>query len=701
MENGEDSGSREQNVSRRRQRTDTTETEEPQRPKRSRVSRACDQCRLSRDKCDGKSPCQTCTTSTRHCTYTTNPKKRGIQPGYIRTLESALALVFQRDPAAQRFLTNQLGSRGQLRRSVRDGHHSEELHAIWSGSNVCKQIECLLSGSPDEADTLIEDLQTGTPVQQTHSDMSVPATTMTGMLGVPDLSVDFFQAGTSFQQLYSGGLMVHESITTIDLPGDFWPLMDSYYAFIHNWLPISEKNDVLKTAYMYPIAGPDATVDTAGAHAELWAIVALASRQTGATVSEALPFVMLARKFIPDERGKFAKGHIRALILLSLLSLGEGDLLPAWFLIGFAARMLLHLRLHQRAAINDPRSRHLVLGCVTVENIIGTHLDLPVHLSSASGVHLDRLDEDGLEEWSPWQQPAQIAFSGGQSMAIREPGRCLSTFNALADTFMSRRTAVSKEAMLQRTPQQLHYGIMRCWSAYKKAQLPIKEYSQQVCSLVERFANCGGVASIPPTVGPLMRDIQTQGSVALGELAKDFVNRWGLRSIVPPGRLGDSDSRAQQAAASMSPATPHMYDAATQASMATDLMPQPQQLWQPPPPAQHYPNQRSFSFETQQPPLLDMSDMQNGTLASQDTPSGLSDGGALNSEFEAVFEEIAQLDSSRQMNDTQFMQNLGLGPESDLRAFFGADYQETDPLLAYLPFDTSGRQRAGSSNFPT
>lgn len=89
-------------------------------------------------------------------------------------------------------------------------------------------------------------------------------------------------------------------------------------------------------------------------------------------------------------------------------------------------------------------------------------------------------------------------------------------------------------------------------------------------------------------------------------------------------------------------------------------------------------------------------------MNNQDTPSGISDGGAMNSEFEAIFEEISQLDTSRQMNDgSQFMQNLGLGPDSDLRAFFGSDYQETDPLLAYLPFDTTGRPRAGSSNFPT
>ncbi|TKX18522.1 hypothetical protein C1H76_9311 [Elsinoe australis] len=689
MDNGEDTG-REQNVSRRRQRTNDAAEEAP-KTKRHRVSRAC------RDKCDGKSPCQTCTASGRDCSYTTNPKKRGIQPGYIRTLESALALVFQRDSAAQRFLSNQLGSRGQLRQAVKDGNQSDELHATWTTSNVCKQIDALLSGSPSDVD---EDAQTtSTPINE---DLSLPSEALPSLPQQPQIPANFFQS--NYRQLYSGGLVSQDPVTTVDLPADFWPLMDHYYAFTHNWLPISEKNDVLKTAYLYPIAGPDATVEMAGAHAELWAIVALTSRQMGAPASQALQYIMLARKFIPDERGDFAKGHIRSLILLSLLCLGEGDTLPAWFMIGYAARMLLNLRLHKvRSTRNDPRSRHLVLGCVTVENIIGTHLDLPVHLSSASGVHLDRLDEDGLEEWSPWQPPSQHVFPGEQATAIREPGRSLSTFNMLADTFMSRRTAVTQEAALQRTPQQLHYGIMRTWSAYKKTHLSFSDYAQQVLTLVQRFEYCGGISAIPPTIAPLVREIQMQGGSPLVELAHKFVQRWGPRSGILPGRLGDSNSRADQAAASASPATPQIFDHAAPLVVQQQLAPS-QKVWQAAPPVfpnQHQ-NQRSYSFETRQQPILDMTELPANSMNNQDTPSGISDGGAMNSEFEAIFEEISQLDTSRQMNDgSQFMQNLGLGPDSDLRAFFGSDYQETDPLLAYLPFDTTGRPRAGSSNFPT
>ena len=77
--------------------------------KRSRVSRACDQCRASREKCDGVKPvCHTCDTQKRTCTYDEPPKKRGIQPNYIRTLELTLAWLFQTVPETQTALARSL-----------------------------------------------------------------------------------------------------------------------------------------------------------------------------------------------------------------------------------------------------------------------------------------------------------------------------------------------------------------------------------------------------------------------------------------------------------------------------------------------------------------------------------------------------------------------------------------------------------------
>jgi hypothetical protein len=115
--------------------------------KRSRVSRACDQCRAAREKCDGHPICSTCATSNRGCTYTTNPKKRGIQPGYIRTLELTLTWLFQNSDAEtviNRKLSQEGASSVLLQKDTRE---SNKLHRSWRRSRFCKDVEKLLSGA--------------------------------------------------------------------------------------------------------------------------------------------------------------------------------------------------------------------------------------------------------------------------------------------------------------------------------------------------------------------------------------------------------------------------------------------------------------------------------------------------------------------------------------------------------------------------
>ncbi|KAF2223618.1 hypothetical protein BDZ85DRAFT_295837 [Elsinoe ampelina] len=464
MDNGEDTN-REQNVSRRRQRND--DGDEVPKAKRSRVSRACDQCRLSRDKCDGKSPCQTCTASGRDCSYTTNPKKRGIQPGYIRTLESALALLFQRDTGAQKFLSGQL-SKGPLRQYVKDGNHSEQLHTIWTNSSVCKQIDAILSGSPSNDFDTSEDLQDG-PMSERHASLPEIAAT--------DHSDPYTAAGlaTTFHQTSHGNTLNGDAQAPIDLPTNFWNLVDHYYAFTHNWLPISEKNDVLKTAYLYPLRGADPAITQSGTHAELWAIVALSSRQSEPSSSAHRRYTELARSFIPDHDGRYDKGHVRAQILMSLLCVGDGEAAAAWIKIGLASRILTHLGLHRSASGRDTKDRHLVLGCLAVDNMIGLYLDLPGHLSAIYDLRRARVDEDGLEEWTPWQSPSQPGSNAGNGLLNREPGRCLSTFNALVDALRQPEIEPVRHVALSKTPHQLHLELVKVWASYRTARVTHQE----------------------------------------------------------------------------------------------------------------------------------------------------------------------------------------------------------------------------------
>ncbi|KAI7194398.1 hypothetical protein KC324_g4928, partial [Hortaea werneckii] len=49
-----------------------------------------------------------------------------------------------------------------------------------------------------------------------------------------------------------------------------------------------------------------------------------------------------------------------------------------------------------------------------------------------------------------------------------------------------------------------------------------------------------------------------------------------------------------------------------------------------------------------------------------------------------IFEELAMLERTDSRSNPQFMQNLGFAPDIDLAEFFGADYQPSDPMLAYM-----------------
>jgi hypothetical protein len=125
-----------------------------QKAKRVRVSRACDQCRAGREKCDGAQPsCQTCDAQRRSCTYHEQPKKRGIQPNYIRTLELTLAWIFASFPESEKHISTLLPNADHRAHQLiawKDAVPAEALHTSWRHGIVCRQIDQLLSGADIE-----------------------------------------------------------------------------------------------------------------------------------------------------------------------------------------------------------------------------------------------------------------------------------------------------------------------------------------------------------------------------------------------------------------------------------------------------------------------------------------------------------------------------------------------------------------------
>merc|ERR1712025_553920 len=91
-------------------------------------------------------------------------------------------------------------------------------------------------------------------------------------------------------------------------------------------------------------------MDVAPSYAELWAVLSLASFQD-TTSSNPMQGSMspkqiyaTARGLIPSEERQFELPHLRALLLHSLVLIGQGADLAAWMLVGTATRLAMFLR---------------------------------------------------------------------------------------------------------------------------------------------------------------------------------------------------------------------------------------------------------------------------------------------------------------------------------------------------------------------
>jgi len=415
--------------------------------KRQRVSRACDQCRSAREKCDGIQPiCFTCASSNRTCSYTANPKKRGIQPGYIRTLELTLAWIFSNVSQSEETLGTQLREPSlQSLLTGKDAEGSYKLHKRWRKSHVCKDIDRLLSGldTQDEAQAPPippnNDANTDEESSNAHQSGTLKPkpsrraenngfTMLAPSLAAIDPAI-YPEIRLPAQTSPVLPLPTHISATEkrLRLPTDFWSLIDLYFAYTHCWLPIAEKTDVLKNSYSYQVdtdgIGISSDDPQSADHAELWAILALASMHQRA-YEAAQRYYSISRALIPSEDGAFSIGHVKALVLLGLYNTADQPD-TAWILAGVAVRVALMLGLNHS---NEQRSKHTFMACFMLDSFVSAQIGQLPHMRDGKlGKKL--LDSDGLEEWQPWTGCVEVGT--GQSTVSRSPAHSPSIFNCL------------------------------------------------------------------------------------------------------------------------------------------------------------------------------------------------------------------------------------------------------------------------------
>ncbi|KAF1959631.1 hypothetical protein CC80DRAFT_306734 [Byssothecium circinans] len=708
-----------------------------ERPKkRSRVSRACDQCRTAREKCDGTQPtCLTCTASSRPCTYTSAPKKRGIQPGYIRTLELALTWLFQ-NTDSEVVLNKEIAQEGIT--SVLFGRETKEsnrLHKNWRRSKFCKDVDRLLSGEQvggtddqtPKSDDDESDAEADVVVAQTQPSIPPAEELFSPTFTSPAMSRQTLRPLNSLEAARLPPDSQPPSLTA--LPPSSWRLIDIYFAYTQSWLPICEKHDVLRISYSYPEHGvilSAAEASESGDHAELWSILAVATHQAKLDPHEAeeLPdaeqLYGIARNLIPTELASFTAGHVKALLNLAVINMGRNKVEASWLLVGLASRILKIIE--RLPAARTSRLKHIRASCFLLDGFLSAQLG-PAYLQRSD---VENVEEDGLEEWQPWLNPIHST-----SVLSRTPILGLSSFNKLLDL---TDVLISVGTASDATPQQslrldewkaslpgkfghlmddrrqtppnppallLHATYLLILFVLHSSTTPIS----QALDLIERHHQQLGVSALPPPINCLLNHIQNHNTynamdqglqLRMLQISETITRAWSATYDACP--VSQPPAPAQQGRLSFGP-----YQVPTPESMQIPLNP-------PLTPVANRPGSgRKRPSTTFIDDLLPDINSTTKNRASMARGANVTNFNVLpiEDEFrrqtlqphhslsqammlpdpENFFDDLASLDGVEKLdNQPQFMENLGFAPDANMADFLAAEFGQFIPNSSnFLP----------------
>ncbi|KAF4899845.1 Quinic acid utilization activator [Colletotrichum viniferum] len=637
-------------------------------PKRQRVSRA------AREKCDGVQPqCFSCVTLSRQCTYNVAPKKRGVQTGLIRTLELALVWLFDQVPGTEEKLSELLareGDSGQALLLDKDNEAGNRLHKRWRRCRVHKDIDRLLSGKDGVS-----------PRQDTSGDES-------------DADAD----GRNKQK-------------------DATP-----------------QEEVLDTvAASYPPDGFDIDPEDSGAsaaHAELWCALAVgafqdatSSNTSGRAEPSDRPSLIFAaaRGLIPVETD-MGLGHVKALLVLSLVKLGQDNAGAASLLIGLAVRGAM--------ALTDGRSRNrgrnsisgqtapltpetnstaldrVMMACLMLDTIVSLGLGQTPHMRT-SDMKDKPTDENRPEEWDPWVP--RTGFGSEEVDGAVHAAQSLSSFNQLYQFFRTLNQSVESGTaapqigaanLVQVLDPRFSFCNSVVFGASTIPKLPSAFLIQAtflgatltlmpdarvslIWSLMEVLENSiaqFGAAGVSPLLVTYMSIANTKSCVkALRDddkarwntLMGDLISVWQDRttnadsSVLDAEPGGKTPIQAEQSAPHFSQPAARQNPHYPQFPMNTDSYHQNGNGFLPtassasPSTARTMPFTPGSQLDAFPPGFM-------GHLPSAQTPY-LMGQGPHGVDYDAIMDELASIDCTDSMEaDPQFMANLGFAPGSDL-----------------------------------
>ncbi|OAA43628.1 activator [Metarhizium rileyi] len=422
------------------------------KPKKRRVSLACDACRAAREKCDGARPqCTTCIAQHRSCSYTPATKKRGVQTGYLRTVELSLAWLLEQVPECEekllRFLSGGDGDANKDTRALlgkgKTGHH---LQSMWNKNRVRKAIDGLLSNAQT---TNSEDSGNGSDTDCGRQAITRGATTPRS--GEPvTMPRTVKDTGSCLDRI-------------LKLPANWERLLDVYVSYTHCWLPIVNLNTLRTLASTYPRQGFrwSSNVDDSfyPRHSELWAVMSIAAVQGeeytesgGPNSLDTSQILDLSRALITPYEGVVDIHSINAIIIHAVILIGQAKPFAASLLLAKTVRLLQRLQRTKDAMTQEGDDfssiQHDVvfLACALLDMLTSVVLcqrPMPECFDTRGNRQMSIIDFAGFDQ--PWDPEPHIWALSPTSTTppqdIAQPIRTVVQLHAFASVLSNRSTS--------------------------------------------------------------------------------------------------------------------------------------------------------------------------------------------------------------------------------------------------------------------
>lgn len=624
----------------------------------------------------------------------------------------------------------------------KDSKESNRLHKSWKRSKFCRDVDKLLSGEQitpaDEPEPRTDDEDSDqegdVPTVQAQPPVMLPEEDISPIAQFASPNVSRPTRPIAPNPLESASSCTSPSAAVVSLPPNSWHLLDIYFACTQSWLPICEKHDIMRVSYSYPETGLRLSMKdlpSPGDHAELWSVLAVGAyqaksdRQESETFLDADCFYDIARELIPTESGPFATSHVRALLNLAVVNIGRTDAKAAWVLVGFASRILALLE--QSDQTPNPRWKHLLASCFLLDGLLSLQLRRRPYYQSSNIAKIEKIDEDGLEEWQPWRQPWTSPLSPSMPPPMT-PVFGLSSFNNLLGIADVSNMAHSERLVQNGVPPQQLILRLESWKTSLPSKfdyinneckqtpvnppalllqlthlctlfalVPSPAYVHRILDLLERYHDQLGPAAIPPVVLCLLENMQMSNSYGSIE------QRQQLRLDRITADIAHPWAPVNREAPAITPAT-----VASQArpSFSGYQMPTPESIQVPVNAFTPLTNRPSSSRQRATTSLLEdlLPDINPATSTSR--PGGLHSFGlpplendfrrpplqhrtsAPSHDLETFFDELASLDGAERVdNQPQFMQNLGFAPDANMADFLNVELSQYIPAnsTTFLP----------------